>query len=233
MTLQEKLKLFRAIKNKYSIGTDAVALPPTDLNEGPVLKTAPSKELQQLYEREAKAQRYMQKQEKNRNYAKRLFPAIVAAMGGDFPGMLEFFGATANVFHDTAKQNLNTNNSVRNRLNTVAKSKYTNLIGDISGFTADALQFSENPSDVQNNIELGADVAKAASDFGFIRKIPRIGKPLDKVIKVAPTVANYNDAILKPTYRFVDKFVPDWLKVDIPFQMAPQGYDIHNIEPHF
>lgn len=76
---------------------------------GPQLKSAPSKELQQQYEKEAKAAQYMQQQKENRENAMDLFvnPVLAGLLSpeyGSYLAVVEMLNGAAGVAQHIAKK---------------------------------------------------------------------------------------------------------------------------------
>lgn len=196
---------------------------------GPQLKSAPSKELQQQYEKEAKAAQYMQQQKENRENAMDLFvnPVLAGLLSpeyGSYLAVVEMLNGAAGVAqHIAKKRNWSaSNNRAKRAFGKLSSTKGFQPTQMGLSTLIDAGQTIQDPSDYINYAELGLDGAQWLGYMDLLKRIPKYGNKLDKIVDWVGDKQPWVDAVVKPASKVVYQMLPQQYKDYIEYSSQLQ-----------
>lgn len=196
---------------------------------GPVLRQVPAKWQQQQYEKEATAAQYVQQQKENRENAMNFFvnPAIAALFSPEYAGYLavaEMLNGAGGVMQQIAKKkNWSASNSKAKR----AFGKLSNTKGfqpTQMGLSTlvDVGQAFQDPADYTNYAELGLDGAQWLGYVNWLKRIPKYGNKIDKIVDWVGDKQPWVDAVVKPASKAVWQMLPQQYKDYIEYSSQLQ-----------
>ena len=196
---------------------------------GPQLKSAPSKELQQQYEKEAKAAQYMQQQKENRENAMDLFvnPVLAGLLSpeyGSYLAVAEMLNGAAGVAQQIAKKRnwSASNNKAKRAFGKLSSTKGFQPTQMGLSTLVDAAQTIQDPSDYINYAELGLDGTQWLGYMNLLKRIPKYGNKLDKIVDWVGDKQPWVDAVVKPASKVVYQMLPQQYKDYIEYSSQLQ-----------